>query len=260
MSVILDALKKLDREKSSRKGTTANIAAEILKPDLPPPGKRFPLNAAILSVTVVATAVITYAMLVEFGFLQKESPPAPDHSPAPSQKSAPAPMEPSLPSESSFPEHRSSPGARQEVQSTPAPHQQVRDTKDEMSQVPLKIETPPEGKIPVESKPSIEIKSPATSVDERKAIHKVPTKEGDAAPASGKKPDESLSSGSATSPPSLKLSAIVWYEERSQSFAMINGIRANEGSVIEGVKVVEIHPTSVRFFYNSQYFEISISK
>ena len=66
--------------------------------------------------------------------------------------------------------------------------------------------------------------------------------------------------GSATTPPLLKLSAIVWYEQPSERFAMINGMKANEGSVIEGVKVVEIHPTSVRFLYNGQHFEISMSK
>ena len=40
MSLILDALKKLDREKSTRRDRTANIAADILGPDLPRPGKR----------------------------------------------------------------------------------------------------------------------------------------------------------------------------------------------------------------------------
>jgi hypothetical protein len=41
---------------------------------------------------------------------------------------------------------------------------------------------------------------------------------------------------------------------------MINGMIATEGSVIDGVKVIEIQPTSVRFLYNDQRFEISISK
>ena len=39
MSLILDALKKLDREKSSRRNGTANIAVEILRPDAPVPRK-----------------------------------------------------------------------------------------------------------------------------------------------------------------------------------------------------------------------------
>jgi hypothetical protein len=41
---------------------------------------------------------------------------------------------------------------------------------------------------------------------------------------------------------------------------MINGTIATEGSVIEGVKVVEIHPNKVRFSYNGQPYEISMGK
>jgi hypothetical protein len=39
---------------------------------------------------------------------------------------------------------------------------------------------------------------------------------------------------------------------------VINGIILHEGSEIEGAKVVEIHPTHVRFLHNGQPFEISI--
>ncbi len=60
MSVILDALKKLDREKSFRKSMTANIAVEILRPDLPRLGKRFPHYFATIFLTAMAAAVITY--------------------------------------------------------------------------------------------------------------------------------------------------------------------------------------------------------
>jgi type II secretory pathway component PulC len=58
--------------------------------------------------------------------------------------------------------------------------------------------------------------------------------------------------------PSLKLSAIVWYEERSKRFVMVNGLIANEGSVVEGVKVEEIYPDRVRFSHNGRPFEIPI--
>jgi hypothetical protein len=43
-------------------------------------------------------------------------------------------------------------------------------------------------------------------------------------------------------------------------FAIVNGLKAVEGSLIEGVKVVEINRTSVRFLHNNQYFEVSILK
>ena len=104
-----------------------------------------------------------------------------------------------------------------------------------------------------------ENKSPAISAEDKKASQSVISEKVDVTPGNTKKtigtPNES-----ATTPPLLKLSVIVWYEQPSERFAMINGMKANEGSVIEGVKVVEIHPTSVRFLYNGQHFEISMSK
>jgi hypothetical protein len=80
------------------------------------------------------------------------------------------------------------------------------------------------------------------------------------APEITKKPVEPISNGTSSTPPSIKISAIVWYQDPSLRFAMINGVKATEGSVVEGVKVVEINPTSVRFFHNDQYFEISLPK
>jgi hypothetical protein len=40
--------------------------------------------------------------------------------------------------------------------------------------------------------------------------------------------------------------------------AVINGNFATEGSTVEGVKVLEILPTRVRFSHNDQAFEISV--
>ncbi|MGA2959668.1 MAG: general secretion pathway protein GspB [Thermodesulfobacteriota bacterium] len=56
----------------------------------------------------------------------------------------------------------------------------------------------------------------------------------------------------------LKISGIVWHEEPSERRAVINGSFTKEGSVIEGVKVVEIFPTRVRFSHNGRTFEISV--
>ncbi len=114
MSLILEALKKLDREKSSRRNGTANIAVEILRPDLPRPGKRIPLYFAAVSLTAVVTAAITYAVMTQFGFLSKSSPPASVDAPAPSQQVAPAPLS----------------------------REPVRDARDEISRMPPKIQEP----------------------------------------------------------------------------------------------------------------------
>jgi predicted nuclease with RNAse H fold len=40
---------------------------------------------------------------------------------------------------------------------------------------------------------------------------------------------------------------------------MINGMILSEGSILEGVKVLEIHPTYVRLSHNGRPFEISIN-
>jgi hypothetical protein len=58
--------------------------------------------------------------------------------------------------------------------------------------------------------------------------------------------------------PSLTISAIVWYEEPSKRFAMINGLIVTEGSVVEGMRVEEIYPDRVRFLHQNQHLEIFI--
>jgi general secretion pathway protein B len=223
MSVILDALKKLDREKSSRRSGTANIALEILRPDLPRPGKRIPRYIAIAFLASIATAAITYSVIVKGGFLSKSSPPLAMNPPTLNQPVAPVPLS-----------------------SEPIP-----DAREEISPAPPKIQSPVKSKRPPAS--LVESKR-----DERKMNRNVSEKEADIAIERTKIPAENTPNGPASSSPSLNISAIVWYEEPSKRFAMINGLIATEGSVIEGMKVEEIYPNRVRFLRNGQPLEISI--
>jgi general secretion pathway protein B len=247
MSVILDALKKLDREKLSRRGGMANIAVEILRPDPHRPVKRNSLYFAVISLTAVATVAITYIAMVKFDFVSKSSLPPPGHPPELSERVASAPVEFGSLSKSLPPAPVSPPASSQQIPPTPLSTEPVRDARDEISRIPLKRQRPDENK------------SPAISAEDKKASQSVISEKVDVTPGNTKK-TIGTPNGSATTPPLLKLSAIVWYEQPSERFAMINGMKANEGSVIEGVKVVEIHPTSVRFLYNGQHFEISMSK
>ena len=219
MSVILDALRKLDREKSSRRSGTAPIAVEILRPDLSHPWKKIPVVLAAVCLTAIAAAAITYVLVSAPGFPSKSSPPVPVSLSPSSQQATPVPL---------F-------------------REPVRDAQDQVNRLPPKI------KIPAESKPT------ETSSGEKKTTRNVVSEEAKAAPENTKKTVEHPT-GSTTTPPSLKISAIVWYEDPSKRFAMINGTIATEGSLIEGVKVVEINPTAVRFLHNGQHFEIPISK
>ena len=220
MSVILDALRKLDREKSSRRGGTANIAVEMLRPALSRPGKNISLYVVAVFLTAVAAAAVTYVLMSEPGSLPKSSPPVPVSHPAPIQQATPAPLS----------------------------REPVRSAQDEISRVPQKIESP------AGSKPT------ETYSGEKKVEQNVISEETDSTHGSTKKALEHAQTGAAAAPPSLAISAIVWYENPSKRFAMINGMITTEGSLIEGAKVVEINPTSVRFLQNGQYFEIPISK
>jgi general secretion pathway protein B len=223
MSVILDALKKLDREKSSRRSGTGNIAVEILSPDLPRPGKRIPLYAAIALLTSIATAAITYGVIVKGGFLLKSPPPAAINPPASNQQAAPVPI----------------------------PSEPARDTRDQISPAPPKIQSPVKSKKP-EATP-VENKG-----DEKKISRSVSPKEADIPLEKTNVLPEHTPKGSAKTSPSLNITTIVWYEEPSKRFAMINGVIVTEGSVIEGMKVEEIHPDRVRLLHKDQHFEISI--
>jgi len=223
MSVILDALKKLEREKLSRRSGTADIALEILRPDLPRPGNRIPLYVAIAFLTSIATAAITYSVMVKNGPLLKSPPPAATNPPAPNPEVAPVTL-------SSEP---------------------VDGAQDEIRPVPPKIQTPVKSKNP-----------PAASVenqgDEKKLSQDVRPREADLAVEKTNMPPAHTSKRSVTPSPSLNISAIVWYEEPSKRFAMINGLIIAEGAVVEGMKVEEIYPDRVRFLQNGQHLEIFI--
>lgn len=93
MSLILDALKKLDREKAFIRKVTANIADEILKTDPRRSDKKFWLHFAAVAFTALAAAAITYGVVTEFDFLSKN---APSNAAKLNQRaqSAPMPLEP----------------------------------------------------------------------------------------------------------------------------------------------------------------------
>lgn len=76
MSLILDALKKLDREKAFIRKITANLADEILKTDPVRPPKKIPLYLAGGFLTVCLTSALTYVVMMNLGFLTRTEPPA----------------------------------------------------------------------------------------------------------------------------------------------------------------------------------------
>jgi hypothetical protein len=239
MSLILDALKKLDREESSRRNGAVNIAAEILRPYLPPPRKRVWIYFTAVFLTAVATAAITYAVI-------SKTPPSAAINPAASSL---------------------------QVTPTPLSHEPVRDARDVIIRDPGKMQPPIETKRPVETekpteikkpmeskKQPVEVKIPPLSPSEEKISSEVISKEAPVVPGDVRKPSEETPRRSAVTPASLKLSGIVWSEEPSKRFAVINGMVTTEGYVFDGVKVVEIHPDHVLLLLNDQPFELSLNR
>ena len=263
MSVILDALKKLDRERLSRGNRPPNIAAEILRADLPRPRKRV---AFYFLAVCIATAAITYVAMTQFGLLWKSSPPSPVGSPALSRKaSSTLPEIGSLP-EPSPPTIVSPPSTTKQASHVP-PESGLSTSSppaDVIPPVPVQSPEPvrgsrsetirPEPKIETDA----EMKPSSVSPGDKKASRNLISEEGKGAPASTVKPPEQAPARSATPPSSLRISGIIWSEEPSRRVAVINGMSFTEGSNIEGAKVVEILPTRVRFLQNNQSFEIPL--
>jgi hypothetical protein len=261
MSVILEVLKKLDREKPSRRDHSPNIATEILRPDAPRAKRRIPLHVMIICVTAMVTAAVTYISIKEFGLLSRPSPPVLSRPPEPSRPVHPAPLE-SIPQRRLPPPIHVSPlEPAQKVVPIPPSREPVPETKGEVIKTVPKTEPVPENKItkapetPIEGKPSSppgeEKKIGQTALPAKKEIIPVD-------PA--RKSLETPATEPVKGPPSLNISAIVWYEDPSLRFAIVNGLKAVEGDLVEGVKVVEIHRTSIRFLYHHKQFEVSISR
>jgi hypothetical protein len=239
----------------------------MLKPDLPSSRKKISLFA-LGTITIIATAAITYGVIATFGYLSKPSSPVPAALSAPGQEPSSASQEtgillkPSSPAASTVsPSSPSSPVPKQlppGPANPPVPRQQtgpvpafrgpVRDVRDKLNQMPLEAED------------DTEDEERALSLREEKAGRKVVPRKGDVPGADARKTAEPTLPGSAVTPPSLKLSAIVWYEEPAKRFAVINGVISYEGSVIEGAKVMEIYPDRVRFVQNDRHFEVPMFK
>ncbi|MGB5158334.1 general secretion pathway protein GspB [Desulfobacterium sp. N47] len=263
MSVILDALKKLDREKSYRKNGVPDISEKILDSDPYRPLKRIRLYFFIVVLTVLVTFAVTYTVMVRFGFLAGPSASEPANPVSLNQQAKPVLPESELQMES-FSESVTPPAKSLQVDSDTALEKPAGDIQNKEPRMQAKSDDSVKDKThiktvsPVKTKPLPERKQPMASNDERKAVVSEKAKSSVKNVINNDKAASNASA--ATLLPSLKLSAIVWYEDPSLRFAMINGIKAVEGSEIEGVKVVKITPAGIRILVNGGYHEISMAR
>jgi Type II secretion system protein B len=330
MSLILDALRKLDRQRSLNRKGTVDLAASILSPDASPPPKKLRFYLAAVALTAVVTASITYLAVGGFGSRGKSpsvssakfppsgeqvassapkpepylkiSPPAAEKPSLARSEVPPAAPEPGKRAKSSPPSigvPRASHPQSESVSSAAVPPQKARTDDSTVSprssqraatspsrsgspaesspaapEVPIKI-IPPSTPDPLPRETLRQVKSgkteetpkiethPETIVSTPSAGEKMPDRKAipekaDRAAGIPPKSAETVVSGPLSSLPQLKISGIVWHDEPSKRRAVINGTFTSEGSTIEGVEVVEILPTQVRFRYQGRPFEISI--
>jgi hypothetical protein len=358
MSLILDALKKLDREKASRRKGMPDLAAEVLRTDPAQSRKNTPMYLLAVSLTALAAAGITYAVIGKPGFVPKSPPPSPGISaesaqqaasaspgtgpqakpsaplpvmlPAPGQKGFPSPpaldssAKPSPPAPTTPPPSPKKgeaasgksgalpkatpaasvsppPAGRRVAAAPPKPTPSAKTSPGTSASRAGSLQTispaPPGSGVPAKpsssalahppesgqeispsllspeagrgvqsgAKPELskvplqtDTRPPAASPGDKNGIPKGTSRETRVPPGKVSKPGEPAAGGSAQNPPPLKISGIVWNEDPSLRRAVINGSLVTEGSLVEGVKVVEIFATKVRFLHQGRYFEISV--
>ena len=237
MSLILDALKKLDREKSSRRSGAAHIPARVLRRESSRPKKKKLFYLATVSFTAVAAAAITYAVSVGWGPLSKLSLFDSLKAPERGRQVAPESDRPVEP-----------------VAHSPEP---IGEDRKEQNETALKTQIPVERKDAAEEKISIDRKIPGQKKNPPESKLSAGSKPAESKDAQAKKP-ETTPKGPPRTSPLLNLSGIIWSEERSKRHAIINDIIAPEGAEIEGVKIVEIRRSHVRLSYTGQVFEMAL--
>ena len=168
----------------------------------------------------------------------------PTLSPGSSRRVAISPPKSGSPTESSF--LASEPPDKKSLPPTPdsLPRETVRGIQSGRTPVPM------------ETQPGT--KTPASATDEKIADRKATSEKADRSTGVAKKTSENEVNGLSSSPPRLKISGIVWHDDPAKRRAVINGAFTTEGSFIDGLKVVEILPTRVRFLHQGRPLEISI--
>jgi hypothetical protein len=217
MSQILDALKELDRKNPLYRGRETNVSGKFRTFGHLRRKKRNHVYLFALLLTPLPAAAITYAIIARPAFLARSSIPVIVSAPASTQKDTPPPLSP----------------------------EPANGSRDELREITGK------------SQNRSGIKTSATPPGKRRESPRVYPKGPSEGEGLAPKAKERTSAGPASILPPLKISAIVWDEDASKRRAVINGIFNIEGSTIEGIKVFEIKPTSVRFSHQGRFFEIS---
>ncbi len=216
MSVILDALKKLEKEKAACRTGPIDIVPEIVK------SRERRVQFRSWAIVTIMSGVVAVTVVMTMFFTGGLS--------ASRQRSVPFASVPSLSTQEYLPI---------------APAKEAANEKD-MSAVNKREESTARQDMPVQ---------PATAVvqEVNPARSRPQTK-----PVIIEKPDDASQLAGAPFP-SLKVSGIAWQDDRPDRRAVVNGVLAAEGAVIEGARIVAIHQDKVRFSCNGRTFEVAVA-
>jgi general secretion pathway protein B len=236
MSYILDALKKLEHEKtrkSRRDGITSISGAlfehECKRPSVHPGWK--------IAVAVVIAVLVTFS--ATWLFLQYRKGSAPSPARLASQKPAAPPVSPVK--AENVPSQPESPVAP--AQSTPP------------AAPPATATSLPSGPAVPSSAPQKAAVQAVTATDDME--ERTPTKKSRSRSV-GPAPALAAPTAASAAPTDIKLSGIAWQEERRARRVVVNGFLMKEGGIISGARITDIFQDRVRFSLSGKTFEIPL--
>jgi general secretion pathway protein B len=228
MSSILDALRKVDEQKSARRRQPLDLTQGVLKGNAVAQGVRFKPWQLALAFFAVAAISILITLLAT----------------GPQKRGAQVPTAVNV-----------SPGTPQGKQSPAAPVSPVTTvplvpaTVTPGQPVTLVVAKPLQSIKPVKTGPPSQV----TSIAEQ-----VPT----ARPAFTEEVVATIpeQTPARVQPPTLKVTGIGWQKDAAARYAVINGTAVSEGGIVDGAKVEEILPDKVRLRIDGNPVEISMGK
>jgi general secretion pathway protein B len=245
MSYILDALKKLEHEKSKKKrgDGMVNISGALFEQEQPKtaaaPGWKI---ALVLAAAVLLTFGITWYFLQPDKGHEK---PAPRLAITTAPATAPARQDASpVPPVSTVVPVVPVPSAALESQAPPAVSSAPAVPAKSVQPRPLsRISTPPDRTL---TRGAAEDSAALLTMQELGTR----TKE--------RQPHALTADQTVAAPADIKLSGIAWQDERRARRAVVNGFLMQEGGFVSGARITDIFQDRVRFSLSGKFFEIPL--
>jgi general secretion pathway protein B len=247
MSLILDALRKMEQERKSRKGAATGIRAEVLRyrAAVQKPQAK-PYLVAGVAVSLVFAAVGAGVLLKRGAEVQAtRASQGAQGSEGAQQDQAPAPAAAPVPV-------ATVPVATVAVSAPP----ETRSPAAAAQTAALRPEAPVAAPAPA---------APVASKAARKAVGKAVGAEAGAGrvEAAARPKAQPLPREAAPEPhavlPDITISGIAYQDERSLRRAVLNGALVGEGAEVAGARVVEIKENKVRMSRGGQFFDVIFS-